>query len=331
MEEVSRAALLVAIAAVCSIFVGPWLVCVCAACFMAIAAPLKLLPVSLRLALAALSLPRRQNVQRATWLAFTTSVTYIHLTFPADLVPAQPPLAGNNVTTAPWRSVSYISVIADDSRLDDFLHRMAPLGLQTRKVVHQRAVYVASGKSDGVWKAFQSVARRALDRAAKATLIFEQDVRLYAEWDTALPEAVRAVSDGRCDVVALGGFCLAHGEQISPRISRAQCVGAEADIFSRDSLRRLVNVESPTVEIDDYIRSEMRLCAVIRPVAGQNDDYVANAIGYAAIELVYWFGRRLVPYSHYQLACLSLSSTFDRLRLGEFWWRSVDAALPGTR
>ena len=61
---------------------------------------------------------------------------------------------------------------------------------------------------------------------------------------------------------------------------------------------------------------------VIRPVAGQNDDYVANAIGYAAIELVYWFGRRLVPYSHYQLACLSLSSIFDRLRLGErvTWW-----------
>jgi len=73
----------------------------------------------------------------------------------------------------------------------------------------------------------------------------------------------------------------------------------------------------------------MRLCAMTRPVAGQNDAYVANAVGYAAIELVYWIGRRLVPYSHYQLACLSLSSTFDRLRLRELWWWSVDAAFPG--
>ena len=70
---------------------------------------------------------------------------------------------------------------------------------------------------------------------------------------------------------------------------------------------------------------------MIRPVAGQNDAYVANAVGHTVIELVYWILRRLVPYSQYQLSCLSLSSTFDRLGLGEFWWRSIDAALPGTR
>lgn len=296
---------------------------------MAVAAPLQLLPLWLRLSLAALSLPRlSQSVHVALWLPFVISVTYVHLTFPADLVSAQPPLAAKRVAD-PWQSVSHISVIADDAMLDAFQHRMAPLGLQARNVVHQRAIYVPSGKADGIWKTFQSVARRALARGARVTLIFEQDVRLYEGWDTALLEAVRAVSDGRCDVVALGGLCPAHGEQISPRIRRAQCVGAEADIFSRDSLRRLVNVESPTVEIDDFIRSEMRLCAMTRPVAGQNDAYVANAVGYAAIELVYWIGRRLVPYSHYQLACLSLSSTFDRLRLRELWWWSVDAAFPG--
>jgi len=238
---------------------------------------------------------------------------------------------GSDLAVGAWSQVPFASVICDAKDVSEFFNRQKPVGLGIERVRHQPAIYDESKvKKPGVWRALQQTLQHALSAKVEPALVMEADVLFYDDWHQVVPQASQAIRDGKCEAVFLGGGCVAYGEYVAPRIRRGQCIGMEATLLSLRAMQLIseVNASTEQLETDDWIRSRLRLCASVLPVASQAGVGNFGPTMTCLTEVLYAGLTYIMPYTDLQMYCVGLASGVPEMFM-QIWWAMVGVAMPG--
>lgn len=216
------------------------------------------------------------------------------------------PEPATEFTAGGSRSLPYMAVIADIKYLPLFREYVSSVGLRTEDVHHQNAVYM-DNKGSGVWEAYRQASRRALDADVSSALIFEQDVELYANWTRALATGLQVTEGDLCDVYLLGSLSFINYARVAGVEDAYHGLGVctEATLLSRKAMRAIIDFDdlAQDLEIDDWMRRNLRTCYYKTPAAGQNAP--SNTILSTYVEMIYHLARVLFPFQAFQTVAVS--------------------------